>query len=198
MLEVVFIRHGESEANRHNMIVSHRGDPPLTDAGIQQARHAARVWGPATAVYASPLTRTRQTAEAFLTPGQVLHIDERLHEIALGRWDGLTIEDIESRDYDRYHEWKADPELGAPDGGEPLSHVAERLHGFLQDIRREYPKGRVIATTHSDCLKALLLSILHAPWRGAQWFHLSNTAGLALQLKDGTWQIMAYPIMPVS
>ncbi|NMP22718.1 histidine phosphatase family protein [Sulfobacillus harzensis] len=197
MLEVIFVRHGESEANRQNMIISYQGDPALTPEGLEQARRAAAAWGPAAAIYASPLKRTQQTAQAFCQPGQAVRVDPRLHEIALGRWDGLTIEDIEADDYDRYHQWKVNPELGAPDGGEPLSHVAERIHAFLDDVRKEHPDGRVVATTHSDCLKALLLSVLHAPWESAQWFHLTNTAGLAVQWKNGAWQLMAYPLMPV-
>lgn len=195
MLEVIFIRHGESAANRQNMIVSQQSDPGLTEQGWAQAQHAAAVWGhtPITAVYASPLRRTQETASAF---GQPVIVDERLHEIALGRWDGMVIADIEAADHERYHQWKRDPELGAPDGGEALSAVAARIESFLDDIRARHQDGRIIAATHSDCMKAVILSTLHAPWTSAQFFHLTNTAGVAVQWRDSSWQCMAYPVMP--
>ncbi len=198
-MQVLLVRHGESEANHRNMIVSQQGDPALTEHGWREARETAKHWElhPIQAVYSSPLLRTRQTASAFLKKGMEVIVDDRLHEIALGRWDGMTIEAIEAADHERYHQWKQDPEMGAPDGGEALSRVAERIQSFLSDVRRQYHEGLIIAATHSDCMKAAMLSTLDAPWTSAQWFHLTNTAGLLLEWRDQHWQIMAQPLAPL-
>jgi broad specificity phosphatase PhoE len=195
---VLFIRHGESEANRANVIVSYQGDPALTDKGIKEAQLVAQRWAdvPLAGVFSSPLKRTQQTAAYFLRPGMSVVVDDRLHEIGLGRWDGLTIEEIEARDALRYRQWKEDPELGAAGGGEPLSAVADRVQSFLSDLRHQYDEGTFVAATHSDCLKALLLSVLHAPWQSAQWLHLTNTAGLVVQWRQHGWQLMVHPVAP--
>lgn len=197
-MPVLLIRHGESEANRENIVVSYQGDPGLTEAGVRQAEAAAKAVASLEiqAVYASPLKRTQQTAKAFLRPGLSLEIDERLHEIHLGRWDGMKIEDIEAEDHDRYHQWKGDPELGAPEGGEALSAVAARVRSFLSDVHTRHGDGWVIATTHSDCMKAALLDVLGGHWGEASHMHLSNTAGLYLDWRDNTWQWMVWPLMP--
>lgn len=197
-MQVLFVRHGESEANRANIIVSHQGDPDLTEEGRAEAQQVAAYWAnrSLSAVYASPLKRTRETAHAFLRGSLKVQVDDRLHEIALGRWDGMTIPDIEARDGERYHQWKYDPELGAPDGGEPLSAVAQRVQDFLTDVRSREPEGLVVAVTHSDCLKALVLSVLEAPWQSAQWVHLANTGSLLVEWRGHHWQMMIHPTAP--
>ncbi len=198
MTGVLLIRHGESEANKQNTLVSYRGDPGLTEQGRREAKDVAKAWQrhPLVALYASPLRRTLETASAFVRPDLPVQVDSRLHEIALGVWDGMTIPDIERTDADRYHNWKQDPESGAPDGGEPLSAVGKRMHEFLNDMRNRHPTGLVVAVTHSDCLKATVLATLESPWKAAQWFHVTNTAGIYLEWRDGHWQMMAYPIIP--
>lgn len=198
-MRVLFIRHGESEANYADVIVSHRGDPALTDRGRTEAQTMADLWEGHTfaAVYSSPLARTRETAAAFLRPGMTVRLDERLHEIALGRWDGWSIKDIEAVDKERYLAWKADPELGAPDGGEPLSAVGARIESFLADVRKNHGSGDLIAAaTHSDCLKAVVLTVLHTPWSSAQWLHFSNTAGIMVEWRGSDWNLIAHPVFP--
>ncbi|MCY0880021.1 MAG: histidine phosphatase family protein [Firmicutes bacterium] len=197
-LAVFLVRHGESVANRENRIVSHRGDPELTPEGLREVQALANLWrdAPVTAVYSSRLSRTRTTAEAFLPPGQQVHIDDRLHEIGLGRWDGRIVEDIEREERERYHAWKADPELGAPEGGEKLSEVAQRMQAFLDAVRSQYAApALIVAATHSDCLKAVALSILGAPWNSAEWLHLTNLAGLYLVWRARHWQLMMHPML---
>lgn len=199
MPSVLFIRHGESEANLDNILVSHQADPNLTERGRTQVQWVAAGWRsePVIALYSSPLRRTVATAAAFLEdhPNLTITTDPRLHEIGLGRWDGLRVPDIERIEGERYRQWKEDPELGAPGGGEPLSGVASRLSAFLDDMRDRHPEGLVVAATHADCLKALVLLTLHAPWASAKWLHLQNVAGVYLQWKEGHWQMLAHPIM---
>lgn len=198
-MQVLLVRHGQSEANHRNMIVSHRGDPGLTDRGRAEVLRVADAWRnePILAVYSSPLKRTRETAEAFLRDGMTMRIDERLHEIDFGRWDGMAIDVIQSQENERWLQWKRDPEQWAPDGGEALSHVGERMMTFLADVRAEHGTGLVVAATHSDCLKAVVLSALEAPWSASQWFHLTNTAGVYVEWRDSHWQIKGYPLMPL-
>ncbi len=197
-MQVLFVRHGESQANLENVIVSHNGDPDLTDKGREEARRLAQYWAeaPLVALYASPLLRARKTAAAFIRPGVEVTVDDRLHEIGLGRWDGLAIPDIELRDGERYRQWKHNPELAAPDGGERLSQVALRMQAFLSDIRAAGHEGLTVAITHSDCLKALILMVLDAPWQSAQQVHLMNTGGVLVQWRDQHWQLMVHPLAP--
>lgn len=201
-LAVLFVRHGESEANRDNVLVSHAYDPALTPAGHREAEWVARPWQDhaVTAIYSSPLRRARETAAAFLAGRAHLSVvvDSRLHEISLGRWDGLPIPQIEETDRERFLQWKRDPQSGAPDGGEALSMVGSRVAEFLEAVRQRHKTGLVIAVSHADCLKALLLMTLHAPWEAAQWLHMANTAGIYVVRRADEWQIVMFPPMPLA
>lgn len=197
-LTVLFVRHGESEANRQNLLVSDRGDPALTEKGHEEVQQLARLWRqkPVTAVYSSPLRRAQQTAFAFTSSsGPDVILDDRLHEIHLGAFDGKNIADLEQHDATRYHRWKSDPE-SPPPGGERLSAVGERMHHFLTDMAARHPSGFVIAATHADCLKAVVLWILHAPWQSAQFLHFDNVAGVYVIKASDEFNLLGLPPMP--
>ena len=92
--EIVFVRHGASAAAVPGTpfpMVDGRGDPPLADAGLAQARAVGeRLAGEGLAgLYVTTLRRTAQTAAplaeaAGLTPVVV----PELAEVHLGEWEG--------------------------------------------------------------------------------------------------------------
>jgi broad specificity phosphatase PhoE len=113
----LLVRHGETEWNLERRIQG-RFDSPLTERGLAQAHAIGRlvaVMPDATSarIVASPLGRARRTAEIIgdhLTARPELLIDDRLREISVGSWDGLTYRDIEMRvpgifDGEGRHEW---------------------------------------------------------------------------------------------
>jgi broad specificity phosphatase PhoE len=198
-LSVLFVRHGESEANIQDMLVSERFDPILTPRGREEARNLARMWASQLpcAIYASPLTRSIDTAKIWRdeTHGPSVQIDPRLHEIRLGDFDGQIIRDLEKNDSARYQLWKDDPE-SPPTNGEKLSAVGERMAGFLDMIGQNYDDGLVVAITHADCLKAVTLHILRAPWPSAHFLHFANVAGVHVAQFGDSFQILALPLAP--
>jgi probable phosphoglycerate mutase len=58
------VRHGETESNRAGLALG-RADVPLNEKGLWQAARVGEALAqePIAAVYTSPLTRARQTAE---------------------------------------------------------------------------------------------------------------------------------------
>ncbi len=82
MCRVVIVQHGEK--------VSSPGDPGLTAAGAEQARHTAdalRDFGPQSTLLSSPLRRARETAEPIARAlGLEVEIEGRLTERM--NWDG--------------------------------------------------------------------------------------------------------------
>jgi probable phosphoglycerate mutase len=167
---ILLVRHGETEWNSERRIQG-RFDSPLTDRGAAQARAVGRLVrtlpdAAAVRIVASPLGRARRTAEiiaAHLDAATELVIDDRLREISVGSWDGLTYHDIEMRspgvfDGEGRHEWY----FRSPDGdsyhsfaarvGEWLSEAAEmRLlvavtHGIVSRVLRGLYAGLPRAT----------------------------------------------------
>jgi broad specificity phosphatase PhoE len=100
---ILLVRHGETEWNRARRNQG-RFDSPLTARGVAQARAIGRILAAlpeaaAAPIVSSPLGRARRTAEIIRTElggTPPLHIDERLRELTIGAWDGLTYDEIEA------------------------------------------------------------------------------------------------------
>ena len=90
-------RHGESEANLAG-IWHGTTDGPLSPRGLVQGAELSARYDAVDRIYCSHLQRARLTAAAFAA-GRGLEPTERpdLHEMAYGRWEGLTAEEIQER-----------------------------------------------------------------------------------------------------
>ncbi len=88
---VALIRHGRTEANVQRRWQGHE-DWDLDEVGRRQAEALGEWYGLRRTVYASPLKRALSTAHHLARNG-VVEVDE-LKEISMGRWEGLTFEEI--------------------------------------------------------------------------------------------------------
>lgn len=97
-MELLFIRHGQSEWNAARRWQG-RADTPLTELGRQQAFAAARKVGSVDAIVASTLQRAHDTA--LIIGGQIgvgpVHLHADLVERDVGDFSGLTHPEIEER-----------------------------------------------------------------------------------------------------
>ena len=84
-------------------------------------------------VLASPLLRSLQTAQ-LLFPGHSLTILPDLAEITLGRWDGKTWEEIETKWPDLAHAKLKDWTGVTPPGGEPWPDFEHRVRRAWQTV----------------------------------------------------------------
>lgn len=154
---IVFVRHGETEANRRRLALG-RADPPLTERGVQQAEAVAervRAFEPAV-VRTSPLLRARATAEAIArATGAEVVVDERLVEMDYGEWDERGFGDIPAAELAR---WRTDASL-APPGGESLEDVAARVAGFCAE---HVDASTIVAVSHVSPIKAAAIWALGA------------------------------------
>ena len=135
---------------------------PLTEHGREQARRlGARLagisWG---AVFRSPLGRTAETA-ALVAPGYEAKVIPGLIEIDYGEWEGLSPQQAEARNPQRYREWVEDPSLMSPPGGETAAQVAARVLAALGEIARA--PGPVLAVSHKATLRILGAALTGAP-----------------------------------
>ncbi len=101
---IFLIRHGQTEFNVERRLQG-RMDSPLTELGREQARRMGEtlkahlgepgLWR----VVSSPLGRTLATARIVcetLGLGCAIETDERLAEIHVGDWEGLSRQEIEA------------------------------------------------------------------------------------------------------
>src|SRR5207244_1907785 len=95
---LLLVRHAETECNVAARL-SGWTDSHLSPRGEAQvelpAPHFNRAPGHAAAIYASPLVRTRRTAEAIARlTGHRLIFDPDLREMHFGELEGLTIDSV--------------------------------------------------------------------------------------------------------
>jgi probable phosphoglycerate mutase len=122
---MMLVRHGETVANLEQRYHG-RGDSPLTERGIAQAQAIGRrlstlIERSSLEIVSSPQPRAHRTAEiireCFEETAPPIRLDERLREVSIGGWEGLSQREIIALapgtfDGDGRHEWC----FRAPDG----------------------------------------------------------------------------------
>jgi alpha-ribazole phosphatase/probable phosphoglycerate mutase len=98
LLEIVIVRHGQSEGNRDHVFTGH-SPSPLTELGRRQAEATAErlATRPVDVIYASDLPRAMQTAEPLVQrTGAPFVTDPAIRERDIGALTGKTFGEIEA------------------------------------------------------------------------------------------------------
>jgi broad specificity phosphatase PhoE len=165
---ILLVRHGATVLSAEDRFAGST-DVDLSDEGRRQARRlAARLdEQPLSAVYASPMRRTVETATILAA---ACHrdpiLDPGLREIDHGRWEGLTRKDVEARFPAEYSAWEADPFTFAPDGGETGLVVMTRALPVIRAIVQRHPDETVAVVSHKATIRLVLASVLGIDARG--------------------------------
>jgi probable phosphoglycerate mutase len=189
MNEIYLIRHGETEWNAQGRFQG-KLDSALTDTGVKQAEAIGRCVAGLDisfdAFVSSPLGRTRQTAAIIAGSAHLpaAQCDDRLAEVSLGSWDGLTHYDIDAQwpgllDGSTTFDWF----FRSPDG-ETYDSAFQRAECWLEERQ-----GVTVAVSHG-----LISRIIRGAYCG-----LSRTDALSLPVpQDVIWKLSSGRIEPIS
>lgn len=185
--QVTLIRHGETEWNRLHRWQGH-APIGLSEQGFAQAAEAACHLTQAgiTQIVSSDLIRCQQTTE---TINAALHVpvvyDPRLREVHVGAWQGMTTEEIQRWDGERFAVYHHSPaHLRAFPGGESYQQLAERAVAALHDHLQEYSGGHILVVTHGGVIRAVLRTLLQLEEFGV----VENCSLNRLFHEGGIWQ----------
>jgi broad specificity phosphatase PhoE len=159
---VHLIRHGATPLVAEDRFAGEI-DVPLSDLGMLQAQRlgARLARTPLSAVYSSPMIRTKATAAAIADPhGLSIQSRDGLREISHGRWEQLTRAEVESRFGDEYARWEEDPFTFAPVGGETGLGVVARALPVLREIVSAHPDQQIAIISHKATIRLLLCVLL--------------------------------------
>ncbi len=159
---VFLVRHGATVLTAEDRFAG-ATDVALSDEGREQVRHLAdRLCAEKiSAVYASPLGRTMETASILARPHRLaVRPVDGLREISHGRWEQLTRQEVEHRFPQEAEEWGRDPYTFAPQGGESGLAVTARALPALLEIIRAHPGAHVLVVSHKATIRLLLSSLL--------------------------------------
>ena len=153
---IYFVRHGETVLTPTRKFSGIGAlDPELMQDGLDQAELVAAECAKlgAEVLIASPLKRTRQTAEAIArTTGLEIFFDEAWYELSFGSWDGKSIEEVKAEDPDGYQAWLNSSSY-APGGGESYDEASIRIEEALEKLVAEFPGKKIIVVTHNGVVK---------------------------------------------
>ncbi|MFJ3647087.1 bifunctional RNase H/acid phosphatase [Streptomyces murinus] len=165
---LVLLRHGETPLTPQKRFSGSGGtDPALSAAGRDQAHRAADALarrGTVQTVLASPLARTRETAEIVAARlGLDVVVEDGLRETDFGAWEGLTFGEVRDRYPDDLNAWLADPAARPTGGGESFAEVAARIAVTKDELVTTHAGRTVLLVTHVTPIKTLVRLALGAP-----------------------------------
>ena len=178
MVEIIFVRHGETEWNAREVFRG-RADIPLDETGFKQAGMAGEYLKneKLEAVYSSPLQRALKTAEAIAGPQKLdVNIVDNLNDIDCGEWEGLSVTEVKERYEEVYQDWLDTPEQVKIPGGESLDDVTNRALPFVQDAVMRAGEGKIALVSHRAVIKVLICALLRLDNSSFWSFKIGNGA----------------------
>jgi glucosyl-3-phosphoglycerate phosphatase len=183
---VVLLRHGRTEWNASGRFQGML-DSPLDATGIAQAAAAALALMPMRpdALVSSQLQRALDTAGPVGAQcGLDVAVDDRLAEIQLGTWQGLTRAEAKAAYPEEYARWQAG-EDGRRGGGETYAEVGARATACVRDWLDRLGSGSLLlAVTHGGTARATIGTMLGmatdtwwrlAPLSNCRWSLLADS-----------------------
>ncbi|MDD3888403.1 MAG: alpha-ribazole phosphatase [Syntrophomonadaceae bacterium] len=157
-MKMILVRHGQTEWNSLQKYQGHT-DVQLNELGRQQAYRIGEYLKDhetVEALYASDLSRTRETAEII---GHKVNLpvitDTRLRELLFGIWEGLTFSEVYQQYREEFEYWYDNTsEFRVPEG-ESFNELLIRSMQALREIADRHT-GTVVVATHGGVVRALL------------------------------------------
>lgn len=165
-MQIIFVRHGESEANAANgasyQLFTGQFDCDLTAAGRAKAEklHNSPIFDGAEVFFVSDLIRAVHTAEYFADPEKTVY-EPRIRERSLGEFEGRSVDEVKSEP--KYQKYFTDPEymnfrsdfiVKAP-GGESYTDVCRRVRPFLDEILAKNYK-KIVIVSHIRAIQCMM------------------------------------------
>lgn len=168
MTRLLLVRHGATSRTAEDRFSGDEGID-LSDEGRRQIGALAErlVEYEIAAVYASPLSRTRESAEILARRcGLTITTRDGLREIGHGHWEGMTRKEVAAGFPEEYAAWEEDPFTFAPRGGETGVAVLARALPTVREIVTAHATDTVLVVSHKATLRLLLASLLGFDARG--------------------------------
>jgi broad specificity phosphatase PhoE len=168
---LLLVRHGETDWNADGRLQG-QTDRPLSDYGRRQAQKLAGELADERfeAIYASDLSRARETAEIVGKHlGLLVALDPDLREKDWGNWEGLTALERDRVDF----------------VGESTEAHSERMLRALRRISEQHPATRVLVVTHGGSMRRVQVAAM-----GMALPVVENCGSWLCVCENGTFQVV--------
>jgi probable phosphomutase (TIGR03848 family) len=166
MPTVLLVRHGRTKANAEGILAGWTPGVELDERGIEQAQQVAERLSavPLSALIASPLERTQQTADAIQSAqgsGVPRHVDERFAECRYGEWTGRPLSDLAKEPLWKVVQGHPSAVVFPGADGESMIGMQHRAVSGIRDWNASLHQDAVYAVvSHGDVIKAIVADAL--------------------------------------
>ena len=191
--DLYIIRHGETDWNRQARMQGH-ADEPLNALGREQAAQVAAALAsyPLDAIYSSDLSRAFDTARAIAAhhPAVPLHSSALWRERDYGRFQGMTLPEVEAINPHAAQQWRTRVVDFAPDGGENLLQFQARIAQQLQAVAAKHAGEKIAIVCHGGVLDIIWRIVQGVAVDAPRAWALPNTGINHLRYAGQTWQVL--------
>lgn len=193
MTRLIFVRHGESQANQLRLFAG-SSNFALTEKGVAQAQAAAQELKKykIDAVYASDLQRAYYTGLAIARSQPCpIYKNSGLREISAGLWESCSFDTI-AKDYPQMHTiWTQNIGRAILPQGESVAQLYSRVKTAVMNIIDQNSGKTICLATHATPIRAM-----EAVWNSRSYDHMqkfpwvSNASISVVDFDQGCWKVI--------
>jgi probable phosphomutase (TIGR03848 family) len=162
MTHILLIRHAANDFVKTGKLAGWTPEVHLNDEGRAQAEALGKRLAdtPIQYLYASPLERTVETAEAIRQHHPQLEIRQtrELGEVDYGDWQGMSIAALQTRKM--WHVVQEYPSRAYFPNGETMRGVQMRAVNAIEELAAAHPGELIAVVSHADLIKMILAHFL--------------------------------------
>lgn len=187
MTTILLIRHATNDFVKTGKLAGWTPGVHLNEEGKMQAQALGQrlADAPIKALYASPLERTMQTAEAICQhhPHLEIHQNSAIGEVRYGDWEGMAISELAKRKM--WSVVQQYPSRASFPNGETMREVQVRAVNEIERLVALHPRDMIAVVSHADLIKMTLAHYLGTHLDNFQRIHVSPASISALVLGHG-------------
>ena len=175
---IIAVRHGETAWNVDTRIQGQL-DIGLNAKGHWQVQRLAKSLAhePINAVYTSHLRRAVDTAHAISNvTGRALQTHTGLRERGFGVFEGKTFAELEATWPDQSRLWRQRDPLWAPEGGESLTELRERITRTASELAAQHLGQQIVLVAHGGVMDVLYRAATGQDLQAPRTWDLGNAA----------------------
>jgi len=155
MTQLLLIRHAVNDYVKTGKLAGWLPGVHLNEEGLAQAQALGQrlIEAPLRHIYASPLERTMETAQAIHAhhPTITLTPNEAIGEVRYGDWEGMSISELRTRKM--WQVIQEYPSRASFPNGETLRDAQMRMVNAVEEIVQQHPGDMVAIVSHADLIK---------------------------------------------
>jgi probable phosphomutase (TIGR03848 family) len=162
MTTILLIRHAVNDYVKTGRLAGWTAGVHLNDEGKAQAIALGQrlAKAPLKAIYASPLERTMETAQAIQAHHTTLSIQQNtaIGEVDYGDWQGMKISALRQRKmWEIVQEY---PSRAVFPNGEAMRDVQTRAVTEIERLTQHHPNQMIVTVSHADLIKMVVAHYL--------------------------------------